>query len=383
MFQGIRAGLGSLALTDWDDSMEVSHALNLFNTPKLEVGIKRYLQTSLLPLRLTNEGPIEFLFPANSQFFYQLNSARLFAQYQILDGSGDPIDSFDAVGGGAPAGDGKPVVALVNTFPTAIWSSIDVTIGDSPITSLATQNHPYKAYFEYFCSYGNDAQETHLLNNLCIMDTCDQFDSLDPTKNLGLAARSTYCHNSRSFQSYLPLSSCDFMQVTHLLPPGVKFGLKLTRGKDEFALMSDNGFLGNYKVHLQQLRMFINLVDAHESVTKLIMDQWLKTPIVLPLNRTEVKHFIVTAGAVQKDISHMFHGAIPKQVLIAFVTQSAFTGSYAENPFKLDHFDLSNIGLRWNGEQWPQMPYEVDCKKGHVARLLGDGYSSTGIRYDK
>ena len=56
----------------------------------------------------------------------------------------------------------------------------------------------------------------------------------------------------------------------------------------------------------------------------------------------------------------VWNGKRPSKVYVTFVKQSAVNGSYLDNPFNFEHFDLSEIVLYVNGEPTPVRPMKLD-----------------------
>ena len=49
----------------------------------------------------------------------------------------------------------------------------------------------------------------------------------------------------------------------------------------------------------------------------------------------------------------LFHGKIPNRVIVVFVDNDAFHGSYRKNPFNFKHMNISEIGLIIDGQPIP------------------------------
>jgi ribonucleoside-diphosphate reductase beta chain len=50
---------------------------------------------------------------------------------------------------------------------------------------------------------------------------------------------------------------------------------------------------------------------------------------------------------------NLFHGILPKRIIVGMVETSAFQGNREKNPMKFDHFDIREIGLFVNGQSFP------------------------------
>jgi hypothetical protein len=417
-------GMGALTLTQFD---EMTHSLELFTRPRKEVAVLGYRQLSCAPVNLTDDNPLEFNIPVQSTAFLQFSSCRLFAECRIVteddkligggwhDGDDDDDQSLDwsnesaerpppkkrgrlnAVGGSSSSSSGSssetktgaddardahrdPFVSLVNSFPTACFQTFDVDINNSPVTELSCALFPYKCYTDALCSYGYDGRSSHLQTSLWASDTPDEFDSVDPARNHGLAARSVHCAKSRKFQFYTPLTA-DFTMCDRFIPPGMVVRIRLTRSKNAFSLMTNHPE-GRYKVKFERVRLYFNAINVDNTVTELLMRKWSKEPVLFPMNKSHLKNYIVTAGKQTVDIGQVFMGPLPRQLVLGMVSQRAFVGDYGLSPFNFQHFNASSVSIKVNSQTTPQEPWSPNFEDNLFARELGDFYVSCGIKND-
>ena len=84
----------------------------------------------------------------------------------------------------------------------------------------------------------------------------------------------------------------------------------------------------------------------------------------IPIRRVEVKSFTIGNGIQPKVEDHLFQGQLPKRVFIAMVTNAAFNGGYATNPFRFQHFNLSKLDVSCNGHSIHNRPFEPNFEEG-------------------
>ena len=84
----------------------------------------------------------------------------------------------------------------------------------------------------------------------------------------------------------------------------------------------------------------------------------------IPIRRVEVKTFTIGNGIQSKVEDHLFQGQLPKRVFIAMVTNAAFNGGYATNPFRFQHFNLSKLDVSCNGHSIHNRPFEPNFEQG-------------------
>ena len=74
------------------------------------------------------------------------------------------------------------------------------------------------------------------------------------------------------------------------------------------------------------------------------------TPVEFNFLETLAKTFTIPARQNQFIQENIFNNALVRRIAIAMKTNSAFTGSYSENPFCYQQFDLRQIGILRGGQ---------------------------------
>ena len=80
------------------------------------------------------------------------------------------------------------------------------------------------------------------------------------------------------------------------------------------------------------------------------MDMFAYTPVEIKYLETLAKTFIIPARQNQFIQENVFNNALVRRIAIAMNTNSAFTGSYTENTFWYQKFDLSQIRILRGGQ---------------------------------
>ncbi|XP_053897340.1 uncharacterized protein F54H12.2-like [Malaclemys terrapin pileata] len=81
-----------------------------------------------------------------------------------------------------------------------------------------------------------------------------------------------------------------------------------------------------------------------------------------------MKVFSIPASSRVSNQENLFLGQLPNMLILGFVGNDAFSGSYAKNPFHFKHYDINFVALYVDGEQIPTKPLEPDFKAGHCVR---------------
>ena len=76
---------------------------------------------------------------------------------------------------------------------------------------------------------------------------------------------------------------------------------------------------------------------------------------------------------------NVFLGTVPNRMVIGFVESSSFNGSYAENPFKFNHFGACYLSVCVNGIPTPIKPLNLDFEKNMYLQAYYMLFTSLGL----
>ena len=115
---------------------------------------------------LTNNAPIEFIIPPQTEHWTDLSQSYLYVKFKIIKADGHPLDADSNV---------DPV----NNFLHSMFSSVDLYLNNKLISSNS-DTYLYRAYIENLLSYNADSKSTFLnASVLWVEDTAAQFDTLN------------------------------------------------------------------------------------------------------------------------------------------------------------------------------------------------------------
>ncbi|XP_053873628.1 uncharacterized protein F54H12.2-like [Malaclemys terrapin pileata] len=199
-------------------------------------------------------------------------------------------------------------VGLVNYPVASIFSQLDVTLGDCLI-SQSNNCYPYRAFIESVLNYSNDTLTMQFSAGLFYKDTAGQHEETELDRgNLGFVRRAKLTAESR-------------MKVR--VAPGVRLG------------------------HAEAL---------------------LTANAKYPMDHVGMKVFSIPTGSRVSNQENLFLGQLPKMLVLGFVDNDAFSGSYAKNPFHFKHYDINFVALYVDGEEIPTKPLQPDFEAGCCVR---------------
>ena len=129
----------------------------------------------------------------------------------------------------------------------------------------------------------------------------------------------------------------DFFSTSELLYPNMKIRLSLIRARPNFNMISDNP---NVSLGIVDYSLYTRRIALKDDHHKKRMDMLTYAPVEYNYLETLAKTFIISARQNQFIQENIFNNAPIRRVAIAMNTNSAFTGSFTEDPFWYQQFDL-------------------------------------------
>ena len=138
-----------------------------------------------------------------------------------------------------------------------------------------------------------------------------------------------------------------FFSTSELLYRNMTNRLRLIRARPNLYMISDNPnvSLGNVDCSL-----YTRLIALKDDYHKKRMDMLAYTPVECNYLETLAKTFIIPARQNQLIQKNIFNNAPVRRIAFAMNTNSAFTGSYFENPFWYQQSDLKQFRILRGGQ---------------------------------
>ena len=122
----------------------------------------------------------------------------------------------------------------------------------------------------------------------------------------------------------------DFFSTPELLYPNMNIILRLIRARPNFYMISDNP---NVSLGIVDCSLYSRRIALKDDYHKKRMEMLAYAPVENNYLETLAKIFIIPARQNQFIHENIFHNAPIRRIAIAMNTNSAFTGSFTENPF--------------------------------------------------
>ena len=150
----------------------------------------------------------------------------------------------------------------------------------------------------------------------------------------------------------------DFFSTSELLYPNMKIRLRLIRARPDFYMISENpnvslGIIGSLYTRRSALKNYYNNKR---------LDMLADTPVGFNYLETLAKTFIIPAKQNQFIQENIFNNAPVGRIDIAKNVNSAFTGSYTENPFWCQQFELKQVKILRGGQPIVDFDAADNCR---------------------
>ena len=329
----------------------IKSELNVLSVPPTMTAMQESQWVEHFPITsLTNNAPIEFIIPPQTEHWTDLSQSYLYVKFKIIKVDGHDLEADSNV-------------APVNNFLHTMFSSVDLYLNNKLISSNS-DTYPYRAYIENLLSYNSDSKSTFLKASvLWVEDTAAHFDTLNHDgANTGLQKRMGAISQSKTAELFGRLH-LDLFQQEKYLPNGIEIRRRLNRSSPNFCLTGGTN-APNAKIVLETVSLHVRNVELLPVVANDLNHVIALQNMKIPIRRVEVKTFTISNGIQSKVEDHLFQGQLPKRVIIAMVTNAAFNGGYATNPFRFHHFNLSKLDVSCNGHSIHNRLFEPNFEQG-------------------
>ena len=151
----------------------------------------------------------------------------------------------------------------------------------------------------------------------------------------------------------------DFFSTSELLYPNKKIRLRVITARPNFYMISDNPI---DSLGIVDCSLYTRRIALKEDYHKKRMDMLAYTPVEFNYWETLAKTFIIPARQNQFIQENIFNNAPVRRIAMAMNTNSAFTGSYTENPFWNQQFNLRQIRVLRGGQPVVEIDAADKCR---------------------
>jgi hypothetical protein len=298
-------------------------------------------------------GQIEFNVSGTMYEYIDLNDTMLYIKVKITKDDG------------ASLAEGAEI-AFASMPLSTLFADVQLSLNNQQVEG-GNRTYPYRAYIATLLQHGTGAKREQLFAAGFVKDTAGLFNG---SANAAHTTRKAWSAQSASKEFCGPLH-LDFFQQSRYLIGGIDIRLRFIRSTNQFAVMqlpTNNAAATAIKVVIEKAVLYMRKVRISPSVINGHEAGLLKHNAIYPIQRCEVISHTVPIGSQCYEKGDLFHGQMPKLVVIGLVSNSAYAGNYTQNPFRFHHFDVTRVSLTREGENAVFKPFEPDFGNAQCIR---------------
>ena len=356
-----------MALIHNQSKESIHEGLDLFFIPPTQTAVQDGAFVEYHPLAtLAPDAPIEFSISGSTTDYLDLSNTFLQLDTKLLNPDGSDI---------AAGAD----VAPCNNFLHSLISQVDISLNDTVITS-SENTYAYRAYLETLLDYGRECKESQLTAQLYHKDTAGHVNDTRGANNLGLVARRAEAAQSRVIEMMGRLHT-DITHQTRYILPGVRVKIRLIPTRRTFHLMKDAAVAEDVRAIITRASLFVRKLKLNPAVGLAHEKTLLKATAKYPIKRVVIKTFSIPTGNFGIIQDNLFLSQTPTRLVMGVVRTSAFNGSYTENPFNFQNYDINFVSLYLDGKAVPAKPLTPNFAGRAYVRSYHSLMSSLGLNH--
>ena len=312
----------------------------------------------IYPTTSPDESSIEFDFQTDRNVYVDLRQTYLDLKIKLVKGRG--FDTYKTTekkkehkgdAAFAETGDddvefieedeGVPQITHVNNILHSIFSNAELYINNHRIYNsnglYAHKSHISKKFKSTLSDYKG------ILH-------CEGYDYEENPENLVegpvFTRRMKLCSGPDGFMLYGKLG-IDFLTTSELPYPNMKVRLRLIRERPNFYMIRENP---NISLGIVDCSLYTRRVMLIGDYHKKRMSQLAYAPFEYNYMETLAKTYMIPVRQKQFIQENIFNNAPIRRTGIAMNSNSAFAGSFAENPFWYEQFNLRDIRTLRGGQ---------------------------------
>ncbi|XP_053207038.1 uncharacterized protein F54H12.2-like [Panonychus citri] len=170
----------------------------------------------------------------------------------------------------------------------------------------------------------------------------------------------------------------------------VPIAFRFTKSSDGFALVRSDD--KKYKIKINYVSLHIKRVKLFPDAALSVIKGLETAPAKYFITRNETRCFTIGPNLSAAAVENVFSGILPRRVIIGFVDEAAFSGSYDDDPFIFKNYNINFLALYVDGNMIPSIPYTPNFTEGFCMREFvnlyrfmnqDEGHPQMQITYDQ
>lgn len=153
----------------------------------------------------------------------------------------------------------------------------------------------------------------------------------------------------------------DLVAANKLILDNVSISLDFELAPPEFYLMKTAGNQSQLKI--VDSTLYMDLVKVNPDICVKHAALLATQKARYNYDKIDVRNFTIGQNASSFQLDNVCQGILPRLILISFVDNEAYQGSYSKNPFNFQHFNLTSFNASINGVDVAPHRLEMNFKQ--------------------
>eukprot|EP00112_Aurelia_sp_Birch-Aquarium-sp1_P009137 Seg2027.4 transcript_id=Seg2027.4/GoldUCD/mRNA.D3Y31 product="putative protein F54H12.2" protein_id=Seg2027.4/GoldUCD/D3Y31 len=241
---------------------------------------------------------------------------------------------------------------ICNNFGQAIFKQVTLQEGDTDMNN-STGTYPYQCDLENCLTYDDKDLEGRPKLEGYVPDTATaaaMAETHGGQTNAGLTVRCAMFDNGKVVKVITKFHLGPLMQRRYL-PPGTRITLKLIPNSDSFLLTrAADSAVTTYGVCIKSIKIRVGSVKLDDQLMQQIRMNLQRGPAIYPTPTPVMVTEVIQNGLLNWEWDNIFSGRLPKILMFAIVKNTAYNGSFTENPFYYRHLGITTTKIMIDGD---------------------------------
>ena len=335
-----------------------SRKADIFEYPKMNTGTLYEEYIPLYPTSsLSTGGTIFFKIPGASGGYISGDEISMSVTLKITKANGDAVTPSDDV-------------TLANQPLSSIFKMITCSLNSTYVNSEVGANYAYKRYFDTMIndnnihSSGIDELKGFIPDGETLLDKCSAIAAENNPVNEGVVMRHELTKSGQELTLKGKLG-IDFLEVNKFIVSGIDVNLEFYQNTDSFRLLSNNNN-NNFKVDIVSMFLTVKYIKLRPEILMAHTERFdssSNNEAHYPYNKTSMRVFTIPKGVMGFEQTAISGDKIPNKIIIGFVKNDAYAGTYSSNPFFFEHLSTIFASFEVDGRSVPHTPLAPDFNK--------------------
>ena len=256
-------------------------------------------------------------------------------------------------------------VSLSNNISACLFSLAEVKLNEQfNLLQQMSGSYAYCHFFETILNNQRDRTSILKAREMFVLDSgankaetevaaffVTETVTADAIKNKGAVERARAIAGSAVCTTVHKLN-VPLLRQHKALVPGTRLSVTLTKNKNAFCLMAEEG--AAYKIHITEIFLNCTYLKPHPPLIDVISSKLKSKPVVYETDKQLLLARLLPSGQQTVTVNNFFdRGAIPKFVLFAVNHPLAISGRYHRNGFTFCHFKSLQLYIN-NRQMFPK-----------------------------